>query len=489
MNYSDSARIKAVLTNSWRVYVDNIEQAEIIILDTCSVRQKSEDKVRWQIKELRPDQKVRLTGCMIQHNLNLKKLGTTVSKKLTKGNFVDAVSTISPTVVWLLSLDEDTVLKQVAKEIALKQNNRATQLVYTNHAFDPLFRKMQDTFPNVELFFRIDDTGFLPIMMQQLGYTVHPDAEVTNEYSTIIPHDANMLMKSSTKTAYIPISSGCSQFCAYCIVPYARGLEKHRPIDEVMKEVWSHIANGAEEIVLLWQIVNKHPEFASILRQVSDIPQVVRVRYTSPYPTYYSDEIFALHEKRKNICPHIHMPLQSWSSKVLKKMFRGYDREQFIEFVQKVQSLSRPISLTSDIIVWFTDEEEEDFLQSLELAKIAKFDMIYIGIYSPRPGTYGARKYEDNVPQSIKKERRARLNDVLTEISRENNLAEQGSIRTMMINQIQDRAIIGYSDNMKNIIINDFPADHNYQTWQFINVKIVWSEAFKLFGEIVNTKN
>jgi tRNA-2-methylthio-N6-dimethylallyladenosine synthase len=90
--------------------------------------------------------------------------------------------------------------------------------------------------------------------------------------------------------------------------------------------------------------------------------------------------------------------------------------------------------------------------------------MIYIGIYSPRPGTYGARKYEDNVPQSIKKERRARLNDVLTEISRENNLAEQGSIRTMMINQIQDRAIIGYSDNMKNIIINDFPADHNYQT-------------------------
>lgn len=501
MNYSDSARIKAVLSNCGRVQVDNIEQADVVILDTCSVREKSEDKVRGQLQDLRKDQKVWLTGCMIQHNLNLKKLGTTISKKLTKGNFMDAISSKEPTIIWLQELEQDALLKQIAKEIALKQGNRSGELLYVNHAFDPLFKKMHTTYPNVELFFRINDTGFLPLMMKALGYEVKGDVELINEYSNIIPHDANMLMKSSTKTAYVPISMGCSQFCAYCIVPYSRGLEKHREVEEVMKEVASHVENGAQEIVLIGQIVNKHPKFAEILRRVSDIPEVVRVRYTSPYPTFYNDEIFALHVERENICPHIHIPLQSGSSKVLKKMFRGYNRQQFEECITKIHALGRPIALTSDIIVGFTDETEEDFIESLEVTKSSKFDMVYIGIYSPRPGTYGAKNYEDNVPQKIKKERRSRLNDLLIEISANNNQKEIGTIRTMLINQIQDRAIIGYTDNMKNVIVEmntlteqqkqifppwqgGYPEGEGV-TGQFIKVKIIRTEAFKLFGEIV----
>jgi tRNA-2-methylthio-N6-dimethylallyladenosine synthase len=351
---------------------------------------------------------------------------------------------------------------------------------------------MHTAFPNVELFFRINDTGFLPIMMRALGYEVSGDVELINEYTSIVPSDANMLMKNATKTAYIPISTGCSQFCAYCIVPYSRGLEKHRPFDDIMTEVHAHLANGAEEIVLLGQIVNKHPEFANILRAVSDLPQVVRLRYTSPYPTYFSDEIFALHNERVNICPHIHIPLQSGSSKVLKKMFRGYNKEQFQECITKIRALTRPISLTSDIIVGFTDENEEDFLESLELAEQSRFDMVYIGIYSPRPGTYGAKNYEDNVPMSVKKERWTRLNDILIATSAKNNEEEIGTIRTMIVNQIQDRAIIGYTENMKNVVIErisevgmEFLPSADLQTGQFLKVKIVRTEAFKLFGEIV----
>ncbi len=494
MNYSDSARIKAVLQNCGRVHVDNETEADVVIIDTCSVRQKSEDKIRWKLREMRKDQKVWLTGCMIQHNLNLKKLGTTKSKKLNVGNFVGTVETKEPILIGFEDPKESSVLKHIAKNLALRVSDDTKDIVYVNHAFNPLFRQMHAIFPQVELFFRINDTWFLPYFMRKLGYEVSHDIEVVNEYMGIIPHDANMLMQSDSRSAFVPISSGCSQFCAYCIVPYARGLEKNRPREEILKEVQSQLDVWAQEITLLGQIVNKHPEFATILREVSDMAGVKRLRYTSPYPTYYSDEIFALHEERANICPHIHMPLQSWSNAVLKKMFRGYTKEQYISFVDAIRALKRPISITTDIIVWFSGETEEDFLESLELVKYARFDMIYIGIYSPRPWTYGAKHYVDDIPMEIKKERRNRLNDELTRISYENNQQEIGTVREIIVREIQDNAIIGYSDNMKNVVVklpagaSNISGEQGMQgvtvgTYQ--RVKIVDAESFKIFGELV----
>lgn len=484
MNYSDSARIKAVLTNCGRLHVDNKEQADIVILDTCSVRQKSEDKVRWQLKELRKDQKIRLTGCMIQHNLNLKKTRTTKSKKYTMGNFSGDVMSQQPLIVWLEPVEDNAQLRQLVKEFALGENNRTDEVLYVNHSFDPLFRQMHETFPNVELFFRINDVGFLPYVMRKLGYDVHPDVDVVNEYTGIIPHNANMLFKENTKTAYVPISTGCSQFCAYCIVPYARGLEKNRAVDEIMAEVKSHVAQGCEEIVLLGQIVNKHPEFYEILKQTSEVSGVRRVRYTSPYPTYYNDNIRALHEDKENICPHIHMPLQSWSNAVLKKMFRGYTKEEYLGFVDAIRRLKRPISITTDIIIGFSYETEEDFVESLEVMQYSAFDMVYMGIYSPRPWTYGAKKYEDTVPMSVKKERRGRMNEVLTQISRANNTLEVGTTREVIVKEKQERALIGYSDNMKNVIVtSDETVSQTIAVGNFIKTRIVGSEAFKLYAE------
>jgi tRNA-2-methylthio-N6-dimethylallyladenosine synthase len=343
---------------------------------------------------------------------------------------------------------------------------------------------MQGTFPNVELFFRIDDVGFLPYVMRELGYQVDPDVDVVNEYTGIIPHDANMLFRENAKTAYVPISTGCSQFCAYCIVPYARGLEKNRPVDEIMQEVRSQVANGAEEIFLLGQIVNKHPEFYQILKATCETPGVKRVRYTSPYPTYYTPEILAMHEQQENLCPHIHMPLQSGADNVLKKMFRGYTRAQYEGFVDSIRALERPISITTDIIVGFSDETEADFVESLELTEYSRFDMIYIGIYSPRPGTYGARKYEDNVPMEIKKERRQRLNTLLTTISHANNQQEIGTTREIMIRQRQDDALIGYSDNMKNVIVEGYDRSLDVTAGQFLSTKVLRAEALKLFADV-----
>jgi len=483
MNYSDAARIRAVLMNCGRVHVDERNDADIVIIDTCSVRQKSEDKVWWLLKEVRADQKIRCTGCMIGHNLNLKKAKATTSKKYTKGNFLGNVESNEPTIVWLEPLTDEV----------RKTLSPSDEVLYVNHSFDPLWRTMRESFPNTELFFRINDLGFLPFVMRKLGYEVSPDIDVVNEYTWIIPHNANMLFAENTQTAYVPISTGCSQFCAYCIVPYARGLEKNRDKEEVMKEVEAQIAGGASEIVLLGQIVNKHPDFDEIVRRACETPWVKRVRYTSPYPTFYSDTLLQLHETMENLCPHIHMPMQSGSTKVLKKMFRWYTADQFKEFVDKIRALSRPISITSDVIVWFCTETEEDFQETIDLVRYAKFDLIYMWIYSQRPGTIAQRKFEDDVLKAVKKERRHRLNEILKEVSAENNEIEIGKIRTVMIREITEKNIIWYSENMKQVIVdvinphpNPLPkGEGELSPGQYIRVKITSVKSFTLYGEVV----
>jgi tRNA-2-methylthio-N6-dimethylallyladenosine synthase len=479
MNYSDAARIRAVLMNCGRTPVEDREAADVVIIDTCSVRQKSEDKVRGLLKEVRADQKIRCTGCMIWHNLNLKKAKATTSKKYTTGNFLGNVESNEPTIVGLEPLSDEI----------RKTLSPSDEILYVNHSFDPLWRTMWESFPNTELFFRINDLGFLPFVMRKLWYEVSPDIDVVNEYTWIIPHNANMLFAENTQTAYVPISTWCSQFCAYCIVPYARGLEKNRDKEEILKEIEAQIASGASEIVLLGQIVNKHPDFDEIVRRTCETPGVKRVRYTSPYPTFYSDTLLRLHETMENLCPHIHMPMQSGSTKVLKKMFRGYTAEQFKEFVDKIRTLSRPISITSDVIVGFCTETEEDFEETIELVRYAKFDLIYMGIYSPRPGTIAERKFEDDVPRAIKKERRHRLNEVLKEVSAKNNQTEIGTTKTVIIREITHDKIIWYSENMKQVIINvgaDSIRPHaSLQTGQYIRVKINSVKSFTLYGEIV----
>jgi tRNA-2-methylthio-N6-dimethylallyladenosine synthase len=490
MNYSDSARIKAVLINSGHTYTDNINDADIVIFDTCSVRQKSEDKVTGKLKEIPKDKKIWITGCMIQHNFRNKKIANeTINKKIDglmeRGNFLGNAATTTPSIMWFTN-------EEIEELKANSQQLTANNTVYVNHAYNPMFHKLTHKRKNIELFFRIDDTWFLPLMMEKLGYEVSPDAEVTNEYTWIIPKWANQSMDEWAKTVHVPISKWCSQFCAFCIVPYARWLEKHLPVEQVVAEAKHHIENGAEEIILLGQIVNKHPHFVDICKQILTIPWLKRLRYTSPYPTYYSDELLALHENEPKMCPHIHMPLQSGSNTILKKMFRGYTAEQFKEFVDKIRNLKRDISITTDIIVGFCDETEDDFQASLDIVNYASFDMIYIGKYSTRPGTFAHRKYIDNVPADIKQDRWWRLNELLKNISRKNNQSEVGTQRPIMINKIENDRISGYTDNMKNVIIpkeviaikwNNKNNKRDIKIWSFLNVHITSVDAFKLFAK------
>ena len=187
---------------------------------------------------------------------------------------------------------------------------------------------------------------------------------------------------------------------------------------------------------MLGQIVNKHPDFITLVQEILKLKGLKRLRYTSPYPTYYSKELLALHEQEEKLCPHIHMPLQSGSNGILKKMFRGYTVEQAKDCIDSIRKLKGNISITTDIIVGFCDETEEDFQQTLDLVTYGNFDMVYIGIYSSRPGTLAAKNYTDNISRTVKRDRRNRLNDLLKDISRKNNEKEIGSIKEVLVNKI-----------------------------------------------------
>lgn len=471
MNYADSARIKAVLINCWFSYTENIKDADIVIFDTCSVRQKSEDKITGKLKTIRPDQKVRITWCMIQHNLRNSKLKAT-SWKLKVGNFIWSIQTKSPKILWLTA-DEVNLIKT---------SEKSSEIIWVNNVFNPVFHNLTKKRKNIELMRRIDDTGFLPLILKKIGYKISYDQELINEYEKIIPTWIATSMNSHQTTAYIPISTWCNQFCSYCIVPYARGLEKYFSVEQIVDEAKIHLKDWAKEIVLLWQIVNKHPEFVTIVKEILKLKWFKRLRYTSPYPTYYSKELLALHEEEEKLCPHIHMPLQSGSDSVLKKMFRGYTVKQAKEFIDSIRKLKRDISITTDIIVGFPDETEEDFQQALDLVRYGNFDMIYIGIYSPRPGTLAEKNYPDNISRSMKRDRRRRLNDLLKDISRKNNKKEIGNTKEVLINKISKWIIEGYTDNMKQVFIE---WKNSAKIGEFVRVKITKAIPFKLYGKVI----
>ena len=474
MNYADSVRIKSVLINCGFEYVDNENDADILIFDTCSVRQKAEDKITGSLKDVDKNKKIWITGCMVQHNFrNILKKNT--PNQFKRWNFLWTTEWNQIKIFWAKN--------EEIKELIDHKQTSLENMVFINHAFNPLFFNLKQTYPNLELCFRIDDTWFLPLMLEKIWYTwLRYDIELLNEYERIIPNE-NANMVDHQATAYVPISTWCNQFCSYCIVPYARWLERYFSVEQVVNEVKTHLEKWAKEIVLLGQIVNKHPDFLTIIKEILKLDWLEWLRYTSPYPTYYSDELLALHENEDKLCPHIHIPFQSWSNEVLKRMFRGYCVEDCFSFVEKIQRLKRKISITTDIIIWFSWETDVDFAESLKLVEIWKFDMIYMGIYSPRPWTFAYKQLKDDVTAKIKHERWEKMNELLKEISKENNRAEIWWVRKILVDEIKWKERFGHTDNMKQIWWTMEWKELN--VGEFVSVRIINSWEFKLIWEII----
>ena len=351
MNYSDSERVVGLLERAGWSNTDMKESADLILFNTCSVRQKSEDKAvgaMRKAKKQNPNVCIGVTGCMV------RQTGS-------RGTSNDAI----------LKLD------------------------------------------TVDFVFRIEDLGKVPKIMEEFFPGKVDFADEIQNYFAVSPHVKNK------KQVFVPIMQGCDKFCAYCIVPHTRGREISRPMEDILKECEALVKNGAIEITLLGQNVNSYRNkgkkcFAELLREVDKLKEfgLKRIRFTSPHPQDFKDDVIDAIAECETPCPCVHLPAQHGSNKVLKEMLRNYTVEEYEEIVKKLREKIPGCGLVTDIIVGFPGETEEDMQQLLEFGERMKFDFSYTAIYSPRKGTTAAER-KDQISVQEKKDRFRRFDEVV----------------------------------------------------------------------------
>lgn len=242
--------------------------------------------------------------------------------------------------------------------------------------------------------------------------------------------------------AWVQISVGCNCVCSYCIVPSVRGRESSRPAAAILDEVRRQADEGVVEVTLLGQNVNSYGRdlpkgdrttFAELLAAVAEVPGIERVRYTSPHPKDIRDDVIAVHRDVPGVCPHIHLPAQSGSTRVLKAMRRTYDRDRYLDLVDRIREAVPDIALTTDLIVGFPGESDADFHDTLSLVERVGYDGAYTFVYSPRPGTEAGESMPDDVPAEVKSERIGRLVDVVQRTARERLARHVGTVQPVLV--------------------------------------------------------
>jgi tRNA-2-methylthio-N6-dimethylallyladenosine synthase len=283
---------------------------------------------------------------------------------------------------------------------------------------------------------------------------------------------------------------GCDKFCTYCIVPYTRGKERSRRPEEIIQEVRHLAAQGYREITLLGQNVNAYgKDFAGLTYGLGDLMDelskidIPRIRFTTSHPRDFDDRLIEVLAKGGNLLDHIHLPVQSGSSEILKLMARKYSREHYLELVDKIKKAIPNASLTTDIIVGFPNETDEQFEETLSLYREVEFDSAYTFIYSPREGTPAA-KMEDNIPMEVKKERLQRLNSLVNEISAKKLKKYEGQVVEVLVegeSKNNPDVLAGYTTKSKLV---NFKAP-NSAVGKIVKVRVLKAKTWTLDGEMV----
>ena len=281
---------------------------------------------------------------------------------------------------------------------------------------------------------------------------------------------------------------GCNNFCTYCIVPYTRGRERSRQPEEIIKEVKSLAEDGVKEIMLLGQNVNSYrgdeqTDFARLLYRLNEIEGLERIRFMTSHPKDLSDRLIQAFVDCNKLCKNIHLPVQSGSSRVLKKMNRRYTKEQYLELVAKLKAAVPGITMSTDIIVGFPGETEEDFEETLDLVRKVRFDSAFTFLYSIRKGT-PAEKYEDQVPEEVKHERFNRLVDLINTISAEKNGEYAGRVERVLVegaSKTNSKTFSGRTDGFKLV---NFEGTKD-MVGNLVDVEIIEGKTFSLDGRIV----
>ncbi len=405
MNRSDSERIAGVLESIGYQEADKIQQADLAVVNACSIRQSAMDRVDGLAKKLKKKKTI-LTGCV---------------------------------------LDKDK-------------------------------KKFQEKF---DLILDIEDLLLLPKM---LGHQVA-------DKDHYLKLDAKY---SSAFSACVPIMTGCNNFCSYCVVPYTRGREVSRPVEEILKEIKKAVKNGCKEIWLLGQNVNSYRtkdkiSFAKLLEMTNNIPGKFWIRFTSPHPKDFSTELIETMAKSKKVTPYLNLPVQAGNNEVLKRMNRPYAIEEYKKLVKKIRQAfkeqKKTIALSTDIIVGFPGETKKQFTDTCDLFKEVKFDMAYINRYSARFGT-AAAKMKDTVSPVEKKKREEELNDILKITALEKNKEFINKEVEVLVQDNIKGFSIGKTSHFKTI---KFPGK-KCQIGTFVKAKVLDATSWGLKGELIRKR-
>ena len=299
-----------------------------------------------------------------------------------------------------------------------------------------------------------------------------------------LPSERKYSFKSGVNIAY-----GCNNFCSYCIVPYVRGRERSRKPEDILKEIRDLAADGVVEVMLLGQNVNsygknlEHPiSFAQLLQEVEKIDGIERIRFMTSHPKDLSPELIEVMKHSKKICRHFHLPLQSGSTRVLKEMNRRYTKERYLELVKLLREAMPDISLTTDIIVGFPGETEEDFKETLDVVEKARFDSAYTFIYSKRTGTPAAAM-ENQVPDDVVKERFNRLLKLVGQVSKEQTKRLEGMTLPVLVEEVNRQLPDYVTGRLSCNTVVHFPGDASL-IGKIVNVHLVSAKGFYYMGEM-----
>lgn len=400
------------------------EEADVVIYNTCTVRENANLKVYGRLghlhtlKNQNPDMKIILFGCMMQ---------------------------------------EPHVVEKIRKSYPF------VDLVFGTH----------NIFKFAQLFYEmlLSDTQIVDIW------------EGTDQIVEDLPTERNYTFKSG-----VNIMFGCNNFCSYCIVPYVRGRERSRRPEAIIKEVQRLVADGVTEVMLLGQNVNSYGKtldepvtFAQLLRMLEPVEGLKRIRFMTSHPKDLSDELIEVMAESGKICHHLHLPLQSGSSRILKEMNRRYDKEQYLTLVKKIRKAIPDISLTTDIIVGFPGETEEDFKETLDVVEKAEYDTAFTFLYSKRTGTPAAAK-ENQVPQDVAKERFGRLLTLVQEKGRERSSRFEGTVQEVLVEEESKEKGIFTGRTQYNLLVH-FPADES-MLGKYIKVSLDECRGFYYLGTL-----
>ncbi|MBU1992360.1 MAG: tRNA (N6-isopentenyl adenosine(37)-C2)-methylthiotransferase MiaB [Patescibacteria group bacterium] len=398
MNYSDTERIKTVLENLGMREAKGEQEADMIIYNTCSVKQKAEDKVYGQLhndSKLKQKPLLGITGCMV------RKTGTRKSGK------------------------KDKLLNRLKK---------------------------------LDFVFRIEDLGELAGILGIGENSLENYFKITPKYTSKVQ-------------AFVPIGTGCDKYCAYCIVPFARGREKSRHPDEIFEECKKLVENGCVEITLLGQTVDsyglsdmdkktgifemkgKETPFGQLLRRIDTLKGkgLERLRFTSSHPKDFTDQLIETIAELETLMPYIHLPVQAGDNEVLKRMNRTYTIEQFMKIINKIKKEMPDCAISTDVIVGFCGETDEEFFRTCKMFEKAEFDHAYISRYSPRMGTVSAKTMEDDVSGEEKARRWHRLNDLLKRTAKRNLKKHIGKKVNVLVEKWEDGVCNGRSEYFKEV--------------------------------------